>query len=66
MQTVVRQDTITVNPQLTLTAVLNKDITCSLPTDAQITQNQLVGLDVTTNIESAGTYVTTYCQRLQY
>ncbi len=30
-------DTITVNPQLTLTAVLNKDITCSLPVDAQIT-----------------------------
>ncbi|QXP58809.1 T9SS type B sorting domain-containing protein [Olleya sp. HaHaR_3_96] len=30
-------DTVTVNPQLTLAAVLDKDITCVLPQEAQIT-----------------------------
>ena len=30
-------DTVTVNPQLTLSANLDKEITCSVPTDAQIT-----------------------------
>jgi gliding motility-associated-like protein len=34
---------VTVNPQLTLSAVLNKDITCSLPTAAQITVAALGG-----------------------
>ncbi|MDG2431867.1 T9SS type B sorting domain-containing protein [Flavobacterium sp.] len=36
-------NTVTVNPRLTLSAVLDKDITCSLPAAAQITLNAVGG-----------------------
>ncbi|MFV8357101.1 T9SS type B sorting domain-containing protein [Flavobacterium sp. XS1P32] len=50
---------VTVNPQLTLTAVLNKDITCSAPAPAQITLTPTGGSGSFTyeSRESAGTYV---------
>ncbi|WP_299381653.1 T9SS type B sorting domain-containing protein [uncultured Lacinutrix sp.] len=40
-------DTITVNPQLTLSAILDKDITCVLPEEAQVTLTATGG-DATT------------------
>ncbi|WP_339919617.1 T9SS type B sorting domain-containing protein [uncultured Flavobacterium sp.] len=51
---------ITVNPQLTLTAVLNKDITCSAPDPAQITLTPTGGTAAYTYEykEAAGVYTT--------